>query len=157
MKLEKAIFESDILRRDKDDLTNRNKQMQFDLNKALQRLSILETSVVDKDEQLKEQYDALLNQERTLHEFGQHEEKLLRQLEFEKDCREQDSSHYQAEVKDLHEQITEYEEETMSLQNQIYQLKLQATEKDKNPPSPTKSVISGKTPQKSPNKQKNLE
>ena len=50
MKLEKAIFESDILRRDKDDLANRNKQMQFDLNKALQRLSILETSVVDKDE-----------------------------------------------------------------------------------------------------------
>ena len=27
MKLEKAIFESDILRRDKDDLANRNKQM----------------------------------------------------------------------------------------------------------------------------------
>ena len=87
MKCEKAVFQSDILRRDKTDLENRNKQLQFDLNKAVQRLSILESSVVDKDEQLKEQYEMMLAQERTLNEFGQHEEKLLRQLEFEKDGR----------------------------------------------------------------------
>ena len=87
MNCEKAVFQSDILRRDKTDLQNRNQQLQFDLNKALQRLSILESSVVDKDEQLKEQYETLLQQERTINEFGQHEEKLLRQLEFEKDCR----------------------------------------------------------------------
>lgn len=67
----------------------------------------------------------MLHQEKTLHEFGQHEEKLLRQLEFEKECRGQDTEHYQAEIKDLQEQIGEYEEETMNLQNQLYQLKLQ--------------------------------
>ena len=60
MNCEKAVFQSDILRRDKTDLQNRNQQLQFDLNKALQRLSILESSVVDKDEQLKEQYETLL-------------------------------------------------------------------------------------------------
>ena len=60
IKCEKAVFEADILRRDKTDVQNRNQQLQFDLNKALQRLAILESSVIDKDEQLKEQYETLL-------------------------------------------------------------------------------------------------
>ena len=41
------------------------------------------------------------------------------------------------EIKDLQDQLAEYEEETMQLQHQIYQLKL-----DKGHSSPTKSTQS---------------
>jgi predicted nucleic acid-binding Zn-ribbon protein len=38
-----------------------------------------------------------------------------RGLEFEKKCREEDIEGFQAEIKDLQDQIAEYEEETMTL------------------------------------------
>ena len=79
---------------------------------------------MDKDEQLKEQYDTLIEYEQKLNEFNVNEEKIARQLEMERDWRAQDTEHFRNEVKDLQEQIAEYEEETMSLQNQLYQAKL---------------------------------
>ena len=42
-------------------------------------------------------------------------ENLIRQVEFEKQCRDQDKHQYQAEVRDLQDAVNEYEEETMSL------------------------------------------
>ena len=81
---------------------------------------MLEASATDKDEQLKRQYEALENQGMHLHETQQEREKLISALEFERGCRQQDVETRDAEVRDLQEQLGEYEEETMKLQNQLY-------------------------------------
>ena len=43
--------------------------------------------------------------------------KSQRNLEFEKTCREQDIESRDAQIRDLQEQLVEYEEETIQLQN----------------------------------------
>ena len=43
--------------------------------------------------------------------------KSQRSLEFEKTCREQDIESRDAQIRDLQEQLVEYEEETIQLQN----------------------------------------
>ena len=50
-------------------------------------------------------------------EAQQEREKLFNNLEFERNCRKQDMEARDGEVRDLQEQIGEYEEETMQLQN----------------------------------------
>jgi len=50
-------------------------------------------------------------------------QRLERQLDFERECRESDATRFDDEVKDLQEHIAEYEEETMSLNHQLYELK----------------------------------
>ena len=84
-------------------------------------------------------------------------ERLDRQLDFEKTCRAEDQQRSEAEIKDLQEQIGEYEEETMNLQHQIYELKqIQALEQRNSQMeqhSPTKSQRSQK--QQSPERYEN--
>ena len=53
IKCEKAIFESDVVKKDKIELQNENSRLSFDLNRAQQRLQQLEQTSVDRDEQLK--------------------------------------------------------------------------------------------------------
>ena len=47
IKCEKAIFECDVIRKEKTDLVNENQRIKFDLNKAEQRLQFLEQSSGD--------------------------------------------------------------------------------------------------------------
>ena len=120
LKCEKAIFECDVIKKEKLELQNENSRLSFDLRKAEQRLQFLENGAVGKDEQLKQQYMALESQGMQLMEAQQEREKLFNNLEFERNCRRQDMEARDGEVRDLQEQIGEYEEETMQLQNQLY-------------------------------------
>ena len=83
-------------------------------------------------------------------EIQQDREKLISSLEFERRCRQQDNEARDAEVHDLQEQIGEYEEETMQLNNQLYQMKLEVIRLQKmveqKDASPTKSIQSVKAP-----------
>ena len=53
-------------------------------------------------------------------EMELHINKIEQSLQFERDCREQDASRHGDEVRDLQNQMAEYEEEVMNLQNQLY-------------------------------------
>lgn len=79
-------------------------------------------------------------------EMQQEREKLINTLEFERQCRTQDVETRDAEVRDLQDQIGEYEEETMKLQNQHYQMQLEIRrlEEQQQQASPAKSVTSSK-------------
>ena len=79
-------------------------------------------------------------------EMQQEREKLISTIEFERNCRQQDLDVHTAEVNDLQEQLGEYEEETMKLNNHLYQAKLEITRLQKiaDAHSPTKSVMSSK-------------
>ena len=113
------------MKRDKSEIEQKNKEMEFDLNKLQQRLDTLQQSEGDNAEKLAMQYEALQEMDRMMVESESEIDRLKRALDFERKCRQEDASEREAEVRDLQEQINEYEEETMSLQNQLYQLKLQ--------------------------------
>lgn len=73
--------------------------------------------MADREEQLKQSFEQLQMCESALNHFKQLEQKLSRQLDFERQCREQDATHCKNEIKDLQDQLAEYEEETMQLQH----------------------------------------
>lgn len=144
IKCEKAIFECDVMRKEKLELQNENSRLSFDLRRAEHRIEMLEASAATKDDQLRHQYEALERQGVDMMGLQQEREKLINSLEFERTCRLQDVEVRDAELRDLQDQLGEYEEESMKLQNELYQMKLEVTRLQNMQPSPAKSVMSSK-------------
>jgi len=84
IRCEKAIFECDIMRKDKLELQNENSRLTFDLRRAQQNVQSLESGNAEKEEQVKRQYEALENQGMHLMQLQQEREKLINSLEFER-------------------------------------------------------------------------
>lgn len=87
LKAEKAQFDLDVMKRDKSELEQKNKEMEFDLNKVQQRLAHLESTDGDNAEKLAMQYEALQEMDRMMVESESEMERLRRALDFERKCR----------------------------------------------------------------------
>ena len=62
IRCEKAIFQCDVMRKDKLELQDENSRLNFDLRHAQQVIQQLESSNAEKEEQVRRQYEALENQ-----------------------------------------------------------------------------------------------
>ena len=122
---ERAVFECDVAKKEKQKFVDLYNQAAFDLNSLRQKHETLEVQFQEVN--AKAQQQAFENQ-RIAQSYDQAckaSEQYQRLYQQEQRAREQESFQLQQKVRELEDQLGEYEEDNMNLQNQMYQQKTQ--------------------------------
>lgn len=137
-KCQKALFDLNVAQKELADLRQSHTQAQGDLAQHTQSLHDYNSALQERDQLIHQTQAEKADIESFAKEMELHISKIETQLQFERECREQDAGRHGDEVRDLQNTIAEYEEEVMNLQNQLYNAKIGATPSK----TPSKSVMS---------------
>eukprot|EP00347_Sterkiella_histriomuscorum_P007630 403348178 len=152
--MERAKFECDIAKKEKQKYLELYNQTMFDLNSLRQKNESLEQNHAElqkKAQQTSFENQKLVQQLDSISKSSESYQKLYMQ---EQRVRESDSQKSQIKIRELEDSLGEYEEEHMNLQNQIYQYKSQIETLMKNGKADTSMISQITSNQISPTKQK---
>lgn len=115
MKAQKAVFDCNLAKQEKNELLQKLALIERELSQAQDQASIAQRSLASKDFELRNIFEERVKNDSQIEQLRDQAQRAQRQADFEKKCREEDVERFQAEIKDLQDQIAEYEEETMTL------------------------------------------